>query len=139
MSDRKSSLDIAKIVCACVIPCLHINLVSTKIGYYVCSYIGRLCVPVFFSISGIFLYQSVKKRGAYTAWYRYSAKIIKYLLTWFLIYLLPLVYTNTFSSSLNFVQKLLFMTPAFLWYLTALLFAAAPFCFVHNRIILCKA
>ena len=33
----------------------------------------------------------------------------------------------------SFVQLLLFKTPGYLWYLSALLFAAVPFCLIKNR------
>ena len=33
----------------------------------------------------------------------------------------------------SFVQLLIFKTPGYLWYLSALLFAAVPFCLIKNR------
>ena len=133
---RNSAIDIVKFIAAASIPCLHINLVSTEAGYFICNYLGRLGVPVFFAISGALLSKSMGKKGSLTAYKQYSIHIGKLLAVWLSIFLPVLFLKNTFFSFTDFIQRILFMTPALLWYLTALLFAVVPFCFIKNRKVL---
>lgn len=53
------------------------------------------------------------------------------MLTWLIIYL-PIVVVYE-GVSWGLLQSVVFQTPGYLWYLTAMLVAAVPFCLVRNR------
>ena len=127
---KYTGIEVLRVTCACLIPLLHISF-STPGVYYLQQYLARLGVPFFFSISGLFLSQSVRKRGEKEAWERYAKKISRLFLIWLIIYLPLLIVTGNFS-----IREVLFRTPAFLWYLGSMLIASIPFCFVKNRKVL---
>lgn len=120
-------VDIGRIIFACLIPILHMALPGVATPF-VQQYISRLGVPFFYAVSGMLLYSSLQKRTPVDAWKRYVAKITRLLLIWLVIYS-PFIWK---AGNLT-VQNILFKTPAFLWYLTGLLVASIPFCFVRNR------
>lgn len=125
----------AKYMFACFIPFLHIQFENCAGIYFIRQYISRLGVPFFFAVSGIMLACSIQKRGRIKAGQRYTKRIAMMLLLWLLIYS-PILMVSM-RDDLNPFQTLLFNTPAYLWYLTALLFATIPFCLIKKRIILC--
>ncbi|MGI6686987.1 MAG: acyltransferase family protein [Christensenellales bacterium] len=127
-------IDIGRVIFACLIPILHIPF-PDNIGIYIIrQYISRLGVPFFFAVSGMFLCKSREKYGAKDALKRYLSRIGRVFLIWLLIYL-PILIAWA-ESYVKLIQRLLFRTPAYLWYLSSLLFAAIPFCLVKNRKIL---
>ncbi len=130
MNNRLISLDYAKLFFSIMIPLLHINF-DSDIVVVDClrQYVSRLGVPFFFSVSGLFLYKSVLKRGSLSAWLCFVRRIGVLLLFWLLIYSPLLV--NNYS-----IPEIIFRTPAYLWYLTALLWVSIPFCFIKNRFVL---
>lgn len=114
-----------------MIPFLHIPFNDSPAITFVRQYISRLGVPCFFAISGFFLKQAMNDRGRVPALLHYEKRVGRLLITWLVIYS-PILIASS-SNMLKFVQEVLFLTPAFLWYLTALLVAAIPFCLIKNR------
>lgn len=129
-----SSLDIGKFIFACFIPLLHIPFADNNYVWLIQQYLSRLGVPFFFVVSGFLLYQSMNKHGRLVAYVLYSKRVALMLFGWLLIYL-PLLYVMM-KNDVNILQNLVFKTPAFLWFLTALLVAAIPFCLIRNRMLL---
>ena len=130
MKRKYTGIEILRVICACLIPLLHISFLTPGM-YYLQQYIARLGVPFFFSISGLFLSQSIKQRTEKIAWERYAKKISRLLIVWLVIYTPLLIVLGDFS-----IKEILFRTPAFLWYLGSMLIASIPFCFVKNRKVL---
>lgn len=131
MKESYSGIDLTKFFFACMIPFLHIYFGKIPAITVIQQYISRLGVPFFFVSSGFFLSQSIKKRGNRNAFIRHEKRIAKMLLIWLAIYSPILLYGA--SSIRSLVKDILFLTPAYLWYLTAVLVASVPFCFFHNR------
>ena len=127
-------VDIGRVVFACLIPLLHIPF-QENIGIdIVRQYISRLGVPFFFAVSGMFLYQSIEKRGAPEALKHYLIRIGRVLLIWLAIYS-PLLIMSSQSYG-KLIQEIIFKTPSFLWFLSSLVVASIPFCLIHNRRVL---
>ena len=127
-------IDIGRVIFACLIPLLHIAFPDSLGLDIVRQYISRLGVPFFFAVSGMFLCKSIKKYGEKEALKKYIIRVGRVLLIWLLIYSPILIACS--ESILKLVQEIIFKTPAFLWYLTGLLFASIPFCLVKNRKVL---
>ena len=119
---------------ACLIPILHIAFPENIGVNIIRQYISRLGVPFFFAVSGMFLSRSMEKYGTNEALKRYLIRVGRVLLIWLIIYS-PLLIMGADSYS-KLAQQIVFKTPAFLWYLSSLLFAAVPFCLVRNRKVL---
>ncbi len=128
---KYKGIDIGRVIFACLIPILHIPFKDNVGIDIVRQYISRLGVPFFFAVSGMFLIRSIDKYGRTEALKKYLIRVGRVLLIWLLIYLPLLIYGAESYGKL--VQQIIFKTPAFLWYLTSLLFAAMPFCMVKNR------
>ena len=62
---------------------------------------------------------------------RHLKRVGKLLLVWLIIYS-PILMV-TMRDDLHPIRTLLFKTPAYLWYLSALLAAGIPFCLIGNR------
>ena len=123
-----TGIEIGRLIFACFIPLLHIGF-EWQGMFFVQQYLARLGVPFFFVVSGMFLAKSIEKKGAYQAWANYTKHIGRMLLIWLAIYM-PVICMQEGGVPL---REILFRTPAFLWYLTALLIAAVPFCFIRSR------
>ena len=121
-------IDVGRVFFACLIPMLHIGLSGTVVDF-IRQYLSRLGVPFFFAVSGMFLAESINKRGHREAFRRYVWNTGRLLLVWLIIYM-PLF---VFQSGGIPLREFLFRTPAYLWFLTSLLIAAIPFCLVRNR------
>ena len=127
-------IDIGRLFFSCLIPILHIPF-SDNLGIVVIrQYISRLGVPFFFALSGMFLTSSISRYGRAGTLKRYLTRIGRLLLIWLLIYSPFLIYRA--ESFEKIIQQYAFKTPAYLWFLTSLLFAAIPFCLVQNRKVL---
>ena len=131
MKKNYPGIDIFKFLFACLIPLLHINFGTVPAVDFIRQYISRLGVPFFFAASGFFLSHSIKNRGAAAALLRHESRVGKLLLVWLIIYS-PLLFSSVLDGFFPW-QEVLFKTPAYLWYLTALLVAAIPFCLIRNR------
>ena len=131
MMRKYKGIDIGRILFACLIPFLHIEFKENDIVDIIRQYFSRLGVPFFFAISGMFLFRSIGKYGYWDAWKKYTKRVGRILLIWIVIYSPFIIHLN-----LQSIQMLLFKTPAFLWYLTAILVASIPFCLIRNRKVL---
>lgn len=136
-NERNHAVDLAKLICACLIPVLHISFVTTSLPVVIIQqYISRLGVPVFFAFSGMFLWKSCLKNGKQKALKRYLIRTGRLFLIWLAIYLPIIVYTFRGKSIVLLIQAIVFETPAFLWFISALWVAAIPFCLITNRRVL---
>lgn len=112
------SLDILKVVMACLVVSIHINVFNLCIGTYI-NLINNIAVPVFFIVSSYLFFQSNKPLLSYI-------KRISILYgIWFTI-LIPITYHNKHSyylsnSGLYYFIKDLFFNGTFpnSWYLSA--------------------
>lgn len=125
---KYKGIDIGRLIFACLIPLLHIGM-TDPVSFAVMQYISRLGVPFFFAVAGMFLSRSIEKNGGVEALKKYAMKIGRMLLIWLAIYL-PILMRRQGGVT---IQEILFKTPAYLWYLTALLAAAVPFCLIKDR------
>lgn len=128
---RNNGLDIGKMVFSLLIPLLHIPFDNSILIEVIRQYFARLGVPFFFAVSGFLLQESVKKRGRLNALKRYTKRIGIMLLIWLVLYS-PLYVKSTEFASMP-VRVMLFKTPAYLWYLSAMLIAAVPLCLLKNN------
>ena len=127
-------LNVGKILFALQIPFLHIPFSDNVIIEILRQYIARLGVPFFFAASGYLLSKSIDNKGSISALKKYADRIGVLLVIWLVIYC-PLYIRNSEFLEMP-VRFILFKTPGFLWYLTAILFAAIPFCIIKNRKVL---
>ena len=131
MSNTKTNyngIDLARFIFACLIPLLHINLPGAIVPY-IQQYISRLGVPFFFAVSGMFLYR--KNNGIYNfdLLWKFAKRIGILLLVWVAIYF-PIFFRN---GDLLHANKIIFDTPGYLWYLSAIFIASIPFCLIRRR------
>lgn len=129
-----TGIDMAKFIFACLIPFLHIPFTQVLVKEVVAQYIARLGVPFFFAVAGMLLAGSVRLRSPGEALSRFEKKNGRLLLTWLVLYSPIMVVYEGLNLAL--AQKVVFQTPGYLWYLTAMLVAAVPFCLVRNRLVL---
>jgi surface polysaccharide O-acyltransferase-like enzyme len=127
MKSRYTGIDICRLAFACLIPLLHISLPDSLPLYIVRQYVSRLGVPFFFAVSGMFLSKAIADRGNLAAMKKQLWRIGVLLCIWFCIYA-PL-----FSRGRYSINEYLFLTPGYLWYLSAMLFAVIPFCLIKNK------
>ena len=127
MKSRYTGIDICRLVFACLIPLLHISLPPSVSLYIVRQYISRLGVPFFFAVSGMFLSKAIADKGNLTAMKKQFRRIGGMLCLWFCIYA-PL-----FSRGRYSINEYIFLTPGYLWYLSAMLFALLPFCLIKDE------
>lgn len=127
---NSKSIDIARVIFACLIPLFHIQF-SLDIVDFISQYVSRLGVPFFFCVSGLFLIPKVNENRT-KALKKYFSRISLLLIVWLGVYAMPLLLTNQSVRTMPF-RTILFATPAYLWYLSALLFASVPFCLIKNR------
>lgn len=116
-------IDILKFCFACLIPLLHIPFIDNSFLFLIRQYLARLGVPFFFAASGIMLTISISKRGKREACIRYIKRIGIMLLIWLIIYAPLLINEMKEETYILQIQQLIFRTPAFLWYLTAVIVA----------------
>lgn len=124
-------LDIGKLIFALLIPFLHIPFKDGVLLEIISQYFARLGVPYFFAVSGYFLSISIKRRGSGEALLKYASRVGMMLIVWIIVYI-PLFLKDT-GFRLHPIQTLLFLTPGYLWYLTAMVFASIVYCLVKNR------
>ncbi|MBQ9859232.1 MAG: hypothetical protein IJO76_00955 [Clostridia bacterium] len=129
-----TGIDVGKFVFACLIPFLHISFGGSPVKEIFSQYFARLGVPFFFVVAGMLLAKSVRMRSSKEALSRFEKKNGRLLLTWIILYSpIMVVYEGL---NLGLAQKVVFQTPGYLWYLTAMLVAAIPFCLVRGRRVL---
>ena len=129
-TERKiyTGVDIWKFIFACLIPILHIQLpgVMTPI---IQQYFSRIGVPFFFAVSGFFLSKNLECIDRFSVMKKFLMRVGKMLLIWFVIYLPLFIFTGIPLG----IKNTLFLTSAYLWYLTAVFISAIPFCLMKKR------
>lgn len=133
---KYKGIECGRLVSACLIPLLHIPFSNSSFIVILQQYFARIGVPYFYAVSGMFLICSIEKNGYREALCKYLKRIGKLLLVWVVIYSPFIIRFDLYT-----IQRLIFKTPAYLWYLTGLLTAAVPFCLVKNRkaLLICAA
>lgn len=124
-----NNLDWAKLFFAIMIPFLHISFPNNTIIELIRQYLSRLGVPFFFALSGMFLTISINHRGRIKA-LKHFLKRAGYLFVFWIVLYSPLL-INHYSFLDIFLR-----TPAYLWYVMAMIYACIPFCLIKNRKIL---
>lgn len=122
-----TGIEIGRVLFACLIPLLHISFSDSICIEVIRQYFSRLGVPYFYAVSGMFLGMSFENRDRGEIFKQYEKKIAGLFLVWLVIY------SPIFLAWRVSLQEMIFKTPAYLWYLTGLLFAAIPFCFIGNK------
>lgn len=134
-SNRYAQIDVLEFVFAILIVCLHISGNDQKsIVYIIGQYVGRIGVPFFFAVSGFFAYQKVKAGSPREYLKRQEIKLLRIFSIWTLIYF-PITFhsacinhdSNVLVGILAYVRELVFMAPAYMWYLVALIIGLIPF------------
>ena len=111
---------------------LHIPATYDWMARYA-QIIGRLGVPICFTISGYFLYAGMQRSGLFY-WRKYLRNIGRILLVWLLIYAPILI--HSWPDAFHAIRELICLTPAYLWFMTALLIGCGTFVlyFFNKRI-----
>lgn len=131
---RNYLVDWLKLLFACFIPFLHIRFETDNyIIVFIQQYISRLGVPVFFMFSGMYLAEAGVKKGNQKALKKYLRRVGMLLAIWLIIYSPALIYGYRDDTIIGALQKLICLTPMYLWYLVASFVAAIPFCLIRNR------
>lgn len=130
-SKRLGSIDFAKFIFSVMIVGLHTNVFSdfsSDLAFLVNQIIARLAVPFFFIASGYFIGKRVIEKNKTDFYKNYFFRYIKLFLLFCLIYS-PITFYWAFNNDnsifLNlvlYIQQLIFLAPAYLWFLLALAF-----------------
>lgn len=131
MMTYNRGLGYGKLFFALLIPFLHIPFSDSVVIEILRQYVARLGVPFFFAASGYLLAESCNSRGSAQALKRYLIRVGILIGAWLILYC-PL-YIGSYDFRTMPIRILLFKTPCYLWYLSALLVAAVPFCLVKKR------
>lgn len=124
------TLDLTKFILSFLVIAIHAALISSKTSYFLLNHVWHLAVPIFFLISGFFIFKNYKKEGIKKI-DLYIKKLIKLYILYTIIYL-PLTLIGCFENNtpflmdiLIFIQKVLFVGENYyswpLWYLLALI------------------
>lgn len=140
------SIDIAKLVFAVIIPCLHITqFLKPGMGYFFGQYPGRLGVPFFFCCSGFLLQRRIRDASEHSSSngertkivLKQAARIMKLFLVWELIYLPVSVVEHWdgdfVSSSLSWLHYQLFAADGALWFLLAMVVGLLLYWLIQGR------
>lgn len=125
-------IDIMKYLFACLIPLLHIPFTNGLFIDIARQYFSRLGVPFFFITTGYLLARKMDRISPLEVFKGQFSRAGKLLLVWILIYIVP-IYLVDDAFKMAPIRTLLFKTPAYLWYLTAVLFGLIPFCLIKQR------
>lgn len=127
-------IDVAKFVFACLIPLLHIPFTANVFIDIVRQYIARLGVPFFFATTGFLISEKIEITNRCVVCKRNFQRVGKLWCIWVTLYIVPsLLLSDSFVAAP--IRTLLFLTPAYLWYLTAVLFGIIPFCLIKSHYI----
>lgn len=125
MSMRKYDvIDIVKLFFAAAIISLHVGHRTVFLDVF-SQYIARLGVPFFLIVAGYFLYAKLGKGNDKEVVADYVKRVMKLWLVWLILYIPIFAYQllpqgNLMTTGLNFLHKVVCVTPAYLWYLPAL-------------------
>lgn len=85
---RNNSIDIFRLYCAILVVAIHTHPfteLNEQVGFFVTNIMTRVAVPFFFSVSGFYYYENLKKRGVKAFAYTLR-KLFKTYCIWSLIY-----------------------------------------------------
>lgn len=124
MREKYDVVDIAKLFFAMAIISLHVGHRTAFLDIF-SQYIARLGVPFFFIVAGYFLYAKLEKGKNKAVITDYVKRVMKMWLVWLLLYMPIFAYQllsqgNLLTTCLSFLHKTVCITPAYLWYLSAL-------------------
>jgi hypothetical protein len=130
IEQRFGSIDYGKFVFSILIIGLHTAVfsdISYDIAFFINQILARLAVPFFFISSGFFIGLKMLKNNNDSSFiYKYFLKYLKLFLFFSLLYS-PLTFYWAYSSAesltvniLQYIQSILFLAPAYLWFIIAL-------------------
>ncbi len=132
MKKDYAAIDFGRLAFALLIPFLHIDFDESNVFIaFLQQYISRLGVPYFFCVSGMFLRSRIESVCPKDAFKSYIHRTAVMFCCWLAVYL-PILLNENGQLSIGFVQQVLFRTPAYLWFLGALMLASIPFCFIKR-------
>ena len=137
LNNRHSGFDITVFILSILVITLHIDIDNIIINL-IQQYIARIAVPFFFTLSGYFFFNSVNKVGIKFAFQKHFRRIGLLLVVFYILNLPIYLYVYVFSTGFSFtgliilLQNTIFLTPGYLWYLSALLFAVTIFRFTSH-------
>lgn len=121
-----SSIDYAKLFFAMAIVTLHVSQENIVLNVFA-QYIARVGVPFFLTVSGFFLYKKLKSEEEGDIIKRYLLRLAKLFGVWMLIYspfliIRPILACHgSLIGMIKLLQEIVFKSPAYLWYLVALM------------------
>lgn len=125
-------IDMVKFVFAILIFSLHLPKYGGggEAMQIIAQFLGRLGVPFFFMASGFFLAKKLENdcSGVSVILRSYLFRIGKLFLIWLFIYLPIIILYRSYTDYENFPlwKEILFMCPAYLWYLVATFIGCIP-------------
>jgi len=134
LNQRYKGFDLFAFVFSILVITLHLNFTEFSI-LIIQQYLARLAVPFFFTLSGFFFYNSVSKYNIDNAFHRQFNRVGSLFLIFYVINLPFYLYNYLISPGFTlpnlfiFIQHTIFLTPGYLWYLSALLVAIVLFRF----------
>lgn len=137
MIDKKKSIvgiDLFKLLFTVFIPLLHIKYMEGGITIFLSQYLARMGVPFFFCCTGYFLEGSIKTTTIGCACRKYCIRSLWLLCLWLPV-IVPMYINNIYgrfqlsdSEILDIFKNLLFLSPGYLWYLSASVFGILIYC-----------
>lgn len=129
-------IDMFKLLFTLLIPLLHINYVADGGTTFLTQYLARMGVPFFFCCTGFFLETNLQKSTERTACKKHCGRYL-----WLLCFWLPVVllfWINNYSGHganistiFEIIQNILFLTPGYLWYLSAGIVGIFLYCYLR--------
>lgn len=133
--------DIVKLIMSFFVAAIHLNPlldISRNANFYLVDSIGRIAVPIFFSIAGYLLYRKINKdkNNCNVIVFNYLKRIFMIYLIWSIIYYIPF---SNFSFSFKILIKFVFNffikgVYSQLWYMQSLIVGVILSIFFTKRI-----
>lgn len=133
--------DIAKLIMSFFVAAIHIkpfSSISTIVNFYIVECIGRMAVPIFFSIAGFFLYKKIfnNQSNYYEIVKKYVLRIFSIYLIWSILYYIPysdgkISFLLIKSFIIKFLLKGIFSQ---LWYMQSLIVGVILSTFCSKKI-----
>lgn len=131
-------INVLKFFCAILVIAIHSIYGKTNSEYFLKT-TARIAVPIFFIISGYFIYNKVEKRE-FKRLNKYALHIFKLYIIWSIVYLIFaydefFVYDNITKNLLYITKNFLFIgTYYHLWYLISYFVAIYIVYFMYNKL-----
>lgn len=133
--------DIVKLIMSFFVVAVHTNPLisfSENANFYLVNTLGRIPVPIFFSISGFFLFKNLnkEKKNYYQYTIKYLKKITIIYIIWSLIYFIPYYLNNTSPNKLIEFIPHIFTDGVYsqLWYLKELIVGVILTTIINQKI-----